>query len=127
MGESPILAGLVAMFVGYLSGHEPPEVVWWTPSTVKESRLGEAECGYRVHKSANIKEPFCRIKINACLKDNPKELIDTYLHELAHYVDWVSDEEWDDHGGQWRKLVKTWDLVSHHATTSTVKGCEPSR
>lgn len=125
---SVILAGLVAMFSSYITGLESPEVTWFSPSVMSGAMpLGETDCGYKTNKKTGERRPFCKIRINTCLSGNPTQLIDTYLHELAHYVDWVTDENWDNHGGQWRKLAKKWDLVSHQAETGIVAGCELSK
>jgi hypothetical protein len=125
-GSSTILAGLAAMFMSYVSDFGIPDVVWYTPEpSAMEQELGVTRCGYRTNTATGEKEPFCRIKIHSCLMHNPPELIDTYLHELAHYVDWVSDEDWDNHGGQWKQLTRRWDLVDHHARADhLVEGCQ---
>jgi hypothetical protein len=112
------------MFMGYVSDIGVPDVVWYTPAPNSETsqELGVTECGYRTDLTTGKKEPFCRIQIHTCLIHDPPELIDTYLHELAHYVDWMSDEEWDGHKGQWKRLTRRWELVDHHAT-GHVKDC----
>lgn len=125
MKASIILAGLIAMFSSYLGDLEEPRVTWISPELIGvNTPLGHTTCGYRTDPETHEKIPICVIRINQCLQDNPKELIDTYLHELAHYIDWVSDEDWDDHSGQWKKLVKKWDLVSSNdRATRRIKGC----
>ena len=124
--EAPaaILAGLVAIFSHYVTDLESPEVTWFDPRMVSgKTNLGETDCGYRI-SSDGTKQPFCRIKLNTCLVGNPSELIDTYLHELAHYVDWMSDEDWDNHGGQWKMLTRQWKLVSSRPEVNNINGCD---
>ena len=128
---STILAGLVAMFAGYVASLDTlPTVSCYTPSASNaEWRLGQTDCGKRTKKSTGESEPFCRIYLNECLLEAaPSQLIDTSLHELAHAVDYLSDGVWENHGGQWKSLTRKWHLVSHAATVGQIKGCEiPTR
>ena len=126
MDKTAILSGLLAMFFNYIADVEQPEVTWFNPKAINgKTMLGNTECGYHTNTVTGEKTPFCKIHLNECLIGNPSELIDTYLHELAHHVDWVSDEDWDNHSGQWRRLTRKWDLVSDAARANgKVRGCD---
>jgi hypothetical protein len=112
-GSAVILTGLLALFTANLGDLPPPDMVWFDPepNANGQTMLGHTECGYVRNTVTNERATFCRIHINQCLKDQPEELIDTFLHELAHHVDWMSDEEWDGHDGQWKQLTRKWNMV----------------
>lgn len=117
------------MFSGNLSGLPEPEVTWFTPDPEYngDTKLGDIACGYKHNNSTGEKFPFCRIRLNECLREHPEELIHTYLHELAHHVDWMSDQKWEGHKGEWKDLAKEWDLVDYKADSKVViPGCTNS-
>ena len=118
---SGVLAALILQF-GYLledyGVHQPP-VDWYKgASKSMGEQIGKTDCGYR--RSADTKVPFCRIKIHSCLKWHPSSLSETYVHELAHHVDWVSDEDWDNHGGQWKRIMRRWGLFAPTASGGSI-------
>lgn len=119
---SGILAALILQF-GYLLDDyhivQPP-VEWYSGARKSGGEeLGATQCGYKTNKSTGVKRPFCRIYLHKCLKYSPTALAETYVHELAHAVDWISDEDWDNHGGQWKKIMRRWDLFSPTANGGT--------
>ena len=119
--DSSVAAGILTALVlqfGYLIEDyniPQPKVEWYKGASYTTFRrtgapqLGKADCGYKRY-SNGTKKPFCRIKINECLVNYPTQLFETYVHELAHAVDWLTDEKWDNHRGQWKRVMKAWGL-----------------
>ena len=119
-----VLAALILQF-GYLledyGVHQPP-VDWYRGKAMSQGdQIGVTECGYRKSKDKRAaKIPHCRIKINKCLRWHPNALAETYVHELAHHVDWVSDEDWDNHRGQWKRIMRRWGLFAPIASGGVI-------
>ena len=103
-----ILAALITQHGHLLEKYDvsQPPVEWYDGPAHSS---GETVCGY-MRDTNGIKTPFCRIKINECLVNQPEVLNETYLHELAHAVDWLTDEDWDEHSGQWKRVMRSWGL-----------------
>lgn len=56
--------------------------------------------------------PLCHIVLNECMEaggvtDASEEI---FKHELAHYIDYMSDGEMEDHKGEWATIMKDMGL-----------------
>lgn len=54
----------------------------------------------------------CRIVINECLASDSGLVRKVLIHELAHYVDFMTDGEMEDHKGEWRQIMHGWNQVA---------------
>lgn len=90
----------VAMMLEPYDLQTPP--IEYTPNKGSmASSLGRAVCMPRLHA--------CKIFINECLAGEPKLVRQVLIHELAHYVDFMTDGEMEDHKGEWRRIMHGWD------------------
>ena len=70
---------------------------------MKGNRLGVTAC--------SPKFKACQIVINQCLESNPRLVRSVLIHELAHYVDFMSDLKLDQHKGEWKQIMLSWNQV----------------
>ena len=81
-----------------------------TPSTVYSNDTAEwRTSGILGVTRCMPKLGTCVVIVNSCLKDSPKLVRSTLIHEYAHYVDFMTDGVMDDHKGEWRRIMYGWD------------------
>lgn len=107
-----ILSALVMFVSSYLGQYSLPiPHIFWTDDPViaefkydKDGAYGVTSCG--IHQST--RQRACFIALNPCLKSKPEFAKRVALHELAHYVDYMSDGVMDGHKGQWAAIMIGW-------------------
>lgn len=92
----------------YMAAHnlDTPEVVFTNDTNIlPPGAMGVTRCSLKDDVVS------CGVFIHTCYehpKVTYKQLKTIVLHELAHYVDVMSDRDPDGHRGQWVHIMKAW-------------------
>jgi hypothetical protein len=85
--------------------------------------LGITMCGFGKQSG----KPMCYIMLNSCIEEEGRtDLSDKILkHELAHYIDFMTDGMMSDHGGQWTFIMNSMGLKprQYARRTDTPRSC----
>lgn len=80
-------------------------------------------------------QPDCRIVLHPCLFEgniDVEVLMETYVHELAHYVDFMTDGYIADdgakagHGAEWSKIMISWRQAPEQFVSEIPLACQLS-
>lgn len=73
-----------------------------------EETLGITMCG-----STKSGKPMCYIMLNECMENggSSRRSEEVLKHELAHYIDFMTDGMMSDHGGQWTFIMNSMGLT----------------
>lgn len=109
-----LLESLLLFAAAYLAQYDLPlpATAWSDHPVVKEAKVwpkrsqpyGITQCGTR----QSTGEAYCFVVLNKCLRNKPSFAKKVILHEMAHYVDYMTDGHMEDHRGHWVEIMRAW-------------------